>query len=115
MAAKPDGSAKLKVTQIKSTISHIARNRATVKALGLRGIGSTSVVTDNDATRGMVRQVRFLVSVEEIPGEGKSAGARARAGQGDGEHESERTDVRERARAVGDDAPDRPDTGGETT
>jgi large subunit ribosomal protein L30 len=84
MAAKTDGSAKLKVTQIKSTISHIARNRATVKALGLRGIGSTSVVTDNDATRGMVRQVRFLVSVEEIPGDGKNAGARAKAAQGDG-------------------------------
>jgi len=59
-------AAKLKVTQIKSTISHIARNRATVRALGLHGIGSTSVVTDNPATRGMVRQVRFLVSVEEI-------------------------------------------------
>ena len=59
-------AAKLKVTQIKSTISHIARNRATVRALGLRGIGSTSVVTDNPATRGMVRQVQFLVSVEEI-------------------------------------------------
>ena len=57
---------KLKVTQTKSTISHIARNRATVKALGLHGIGSTSVVTDNPATRGMVRQVRFLVTVEEI-------------------------------------------------
>jgi ribosomal protein L30, bacterial/organelle len=59
-------AAKLKVTQIKSTISHIARNRATVRALGLHGIGSTSVVTDNPATRGMVRHVRFLVSVEEI-------------------------------------------------
>ena len=57
---------KLKVTQTRSTISHIARNRATVKALGLHGIGSTSIVTDNDATRGMVRQVRFLVTVEEI-------------------------------------------------
>ena len=57
---------KLKVTQTKSTISHIARNRATVKALGLHGIGSTSVIADNPATRGMVRQVRFLVSVEEI-------------------------------------------------
>jgi large subunit ribosomal protein L30 len=78
MAANTDGSAKLKVTQVKSTISHIARNRATVKALGLRGIGSTSVVADNDATRGMVRQVRFLVSVEEIPGEtSKSAKGRA--------------------------------------
>jgi len=59
-------AAKLKITQVKSTISHIARNRATIRALGLRGIGSTSVVTDNPATRGMVRQVRFLVTVEEI-------------------------------------------------
>jgi large subunit ribosomal protein L30 len=57
---------KLKVTQVKSTISHIARNRATIKALGLRGIGSTSVVSDNPATRGMVRQVQFLVTVEEV-------------------------------------------------
>ena len=59
-------AAKLKVTQTRSTISHIARNRATVKALGLHGIGSTSTVADNPATRGMVRQVRFLVTVEEI-------------------------------------------------
>jgi large subunit ribosomal protein L30 len=57
---------KLKVTQTKSTISHIARNRATVKALGLHGIGSTSIIADNEATRGMVRQVRFLVTVEEL-------------------------------------------------
>ena len=59
-------AAKLKVTQVKSTISHIERNRATIRALGLHGIGSTSVVTDNPATRGMVRQVRFLVRVEEV-------------------------------------------------
>ena len=56
---------KLHVTQIKSSISHIARNRATLKALGLHGIGSSVEVPANDATRGMVRQVRFLVSVEE--------------------------------------------------
>jgi len=59
--------AKLRVTQTKSTISHVARNRATVKAHGLHGIGSTVEVVDNDATRSMIRQVRFLVSVEEIP------------------------------------------------
>ena len=59
--------ARLKVTQVKSTISHIARNRATIRALGLHGIGSTVEVADNDATRGMVRQVRFLVTVEELP------------------------------------------------
>ena len=57
---------KLRVTQTKSTISHIARNRATVRALGLKGIGSSVVVPDNDAIRGMVRQVRFLVTVEEV-------------------------------------------------
>ena len=66
-------AAKLRVTQIKSTISHIARNRATVRALGLHGIGSTSIITDNDATRGMVRQVRFLVSVEEVGDSAKRA------------------------------------------
>ncbi|HET7181268.1 MAG TPA: 50S ribosomal protein L30 [Candidatus Limnocylindrales bacterium] len=60
---------KLKVTQVKSSISHIARNRATLKALGLHGIGSSVEVVDNDATRGMVRQVRFLVSVEETSSE----------------------------------------------
>ena len=66
----------LRVTQVKSSISHIARNRATLKALGLHGIGSTVEVVANDATRGMVRQVRFLVSVEET-GEGS-----AKAGKG---------------------------------
>jgi large subunit ribosomal protein L30 len=58
----------LRVTQVKSTISHIARNRATIRALGLKRIGDTVVVPDNPATRGMVRQVRFLVTVEELPG-----------------------------------------------
>jgi large subunit ribosomal protein L30 len=66
--------AKLKVTQIKSEISHIARNRATLRALGLKGIGSSHVVPDNAATRGMARQVRFLVTVEEVDDAGHPAG-----------------------------------------
>ena len=57
----------LRVTQVRSTISHIARNRATIRALGLHRIGDSVVVPANDATRGMVRQVRFLVEVEELP------------------------------------------------
>jgi large subunit ribosomal protein L30 len=60
--------AKLRVTQIKSTISHIQRNRSTIRALGLHRIGDTVEIADNPATRGMVRQVHFLVTVEEIPG-----------------------------------------------
>ena len=64
---------KLRVTQVKSTISHIGRNRATVRALGLHGIGSSVEVPDNEATRGMVRQVRFLVTVDEVDGGGRPA------------------------------------------
>jgi large subunit ribosomal protein L30 len=64
---------KLRVTQTKSTISHIARNRATVRALGLARIGDTVEIPDNPATRGMVRQVRFLVSVEEVPAPEKAS------------------------------------------
>jgi len=64
MPAKSAGST-LRVTQVKSSISHIARNRATLRVLGLHGIGSSVEVPANDATRGMVRQVRFLVTVEE--------------------------------------------------
>ena len=65
MAAKSTtAAATLHVKQIKSSISHIARNRATLRALGLHGIGSSVEVPANDATRGMVRQVRFLVTVE---------------------------------------------------
>ena len=58
--------ARLRVTQTRSTISHIARNRATIRAMGLHGIGSTSILPDNPAVRGMVRQVRFLVTFEEL-------------------------------------------------
>ena len=68
---------KLRVTQVKSTISHIARNRATIRALGLKRIGDTVVVADNEATRGMVRQVRFLVSVEEIDSRDEKAAAKS--------------------------------------
>ncbi len=58
---------RLRVTQVKSTISHIQRNRDTIRALGLGRIGRTVELPDNEAVRGMVRQVRFLVKVEEIP------------------------------------------------
>ena len=78
---------KLRVTQTKSTISHIARNRATIKALGLHGIGSTSVIADNEATRGMVRQVRFLVSVEEVAEGATAAADEGRSGATAGDEE----------------------------
>jgi large subunit ribosomal protein L30 len=73
---------KLRVTQIKSTISHIARNRATVRALGLKRIGHTVEIPDNPATRGMVRKVRFLVTVEEVGDSKKDSAAPSRTSAG---------------------------------
>jgi large subunit ribosomal protein L30 len=70
---------RLHVTQVKSTIGHIARNRATIKALGLHGVGSSVDVVDNEATRGMVRQVRFLVTVEERPADADKGAAQEKA------------------------------------
>ena len=78
-------AARLRVTQVKSTISHIARNRATVRALGLKRIGHTVEVPDNDATRGMVRQVRFLVTVEEIAEAPKARRSRTEPSEDRGE------------------------------
>jgi len=56
------------VTQVKSELGHVARNRGTIRALGLDRIGDTNLLPDNPAVRGMVRQVNFLVSVDELTG-----------------------------------------------
>ncbi|NBW31140.1 MAG: 50S ribosomal protein L30 [bacterium] len=58
----------MKVTQVKSELGHVARNRGTIRALGLDRIGDTNLLPDNPAVRGMVRQVNFLVSVDELTG-----------------------------------------------
>ena len=57
---------KLKITLIKSTIGAVPKNKKTVEALGLRKIGKTVEMPDNDAVRGMIQRVRHLVSVEEV-------------------------------------------------
>ena len=64
---------KLKVTLVKSPISHNPANRATVRALGLHRIGETVEINDTPAVRGMVRTVRFLVRVEEQDGASTAA------------------------------------------
>lgn len=57
---------KLKITLVKSTIGAIPKHRATVAALGLKKLNKTVEQPDNDAIRGMVKQVQHLVKVEEI-------------------------------------------------
>ncbi len=58
--------AKLKITLVKSTIKAREKQAATVRALGLKKIGSFVEQQDNPQTRGMIKKVSHLVSVEEI-------------------------------------------------
>jgi len=58
--------AKLRVTLVKSPVSHNPANRATVRALGLHRIGETIEIDDTPALRGMVRAVQFLLKTEEL-------------------------------------------------
>ena len=56
----------VKITLVKSTIGAIPQQKATVAALGLKKIGQSVEKKNNDATKGMIQQVRHLVKVEEI-------------------------------------------------
>lgn len=58
--------AKVKVTLVKSLIGKKDDQIATVKALGLKKIGS---VVEHEVTpqiRGMIEKVKFMLKVEEI-------------------------------------------------
>ena len=58
--------AELRVTQTRSTIGTKPKQRGTLRALGLRGIGKTNVLPDRPEIRGMIAKVPHLVSVEEV-------------------------------------------------
>lgn len=56
----------LRITLVKSTIGAIPKHKKTVQALGLNKTNSVVEQQDNAAIRGMLKQVRHLVKVEEI-------------------------------------------------
>ena len=58
--------ADLKITLVKSTIGAVPKHKKTGEALGLKKLNKTVVLPDNAATRGMVKQVSHLVTVEEV-------------------------------------------------
>lgn len=57
---------KLKVTQVKSAVDRGAKQRGTIRALGLRRIGDSTVHEDKPEIRGMIRAVIHLIEIEEI-------------------------------------------------
>jgi large subunit ribosomal protein L30 len=57
---------KLKVTQVKSTIKRLNKQKLTIEAMGLGRPNYTNILPDNAQTRGMIEVVKHLVKVEEI-------------------------------------------------
>lgn len=56
---------EIKITQIRSTIGRLPKHRRTLRALGLKKINDTVVQQDTPVIRGMIKQVNYLISVEE--------------------------------------------------
>jgi large subunit ribosomal protein L30 len=58
--------AKLKITQVRSTIGRLPKHKRTIEALGLGRIRKTVIHEDCPQIRGMVRSIAYLLEVEEI-------------------------------------------------
>ena len=54
----------LKVTLVKSPIGAVPKHRRTVEAMGLSKMHKTVTLPDNEATRGQIRQVGYMLKVE---------------------------------------------------
>jgi large subunit ribosomal protein L30 len=50
----------------------LKKHKRTLEALGLRRIRHSVIHEDNPQIRGMVHQIRYLVSVEPVSGGGKT-------------------------------------------
>ncbi|HDQ45333.1 MAG TPA: 50S ribosomal protein L30 [bacterium] len=57
---------KLKITQVRSTIKRVEKQKRTMRALGLRRLHQSVIQPDNPQVRGMVFQVKHLVEIEEL-------------------------------------------------
>jgi large subunit ribosomal protein L30 len=57
---------KIKISLVRSTIGVLPKQRATVRSLGLRKIGSSTIQEKSPAVLGMVKAVAHLVSVEDV-------------------------------------------------
>src|SRR6266480_3021224 len=79
---RPRMAGKLRVTQTKSTISHVARNRATVRALGLRRIGDTVEGRPDKSGELRRHETGEVMKLHELRPAAGSRTARTRVGRG---------------------------------
>jgi len=61
-----EASKTLRLQLVRSPIGATERQRATVRALGLRRLHQVVEQTDSSATRGMVQKVQHLVRIVEV-------------------------------------------------
>lgn len=66
MSAGPGKGSGYRVTLTGSEIGGTKEQRATLRCLGLRKRGTSSVVKDTPQTRGRIRAVAHLIRVEEV-------------------------------------------------
>jgi large subunit ribosomal protein L30 len=59
-------SKQLRITLVKSPIGYTQRQKATVRALGLRRLQASVTHEDTPPIRGMINKVSHLVEVEEL-------------------------------------------------
>jgi large subunit ribosomal protein L30 len=57
--------AQIQITLVKSPIGYPKRQKATLKALGLKKMNQTVIRKDNNAVRGMLDKVSHLITVDE--------------------------------------------------
>ncbi|RVU54075.1 50S ribosomal protein L30 [Anaerosphaera multitolerans] len=55
----------MKIKLVKSPIGKIETHKRTIKALGLRKIGQVVEKEDTPQIRGMIKQVSYMLEVEE--------------------------------------------------
>ncbi len=58
--------AKLRITQVKSSIGSTKRQKAILEALGLKKLNNPIVHEATPQIVGMVNKMRHLISVEEV-------------------------------------------------
>ena len=56
----------LRITQVKSGIGYKPKAKATLRALGIRGMHQSVEQADSPQIRGMVNLIPYLVKVEEL-------------------------------------------------
>ena len=57
---------KIQITLIKSLNGRHEKHIGTANSLGLRKIDDSTIQPDNEATRGKIAQISYLVKVENV-------------------------------------------------